>query len=369
MEVLARRLERTDHGVTALVRARDDEDARRRVDDVLANLFGLSARRYRGRVEALAADLTAPRLGLTAACERRLAERVTTIIHSAANVSFTQPLCEARATNVQGTQRMLDFAELAAASGGLDRYAHISTAYVAGTHEGRFSEQDLDLGQGFNNAYEQSKYEAEILVRERSSVPYTVLRPSIVVGDRRSGWTSAFNVLYWPLRAFERGLFTAVPADPTAPCDVVSVDYVADAIHALCEAPGGIGETYHLSAGRNASTVAEIAGLASRYFRRPLPHILSPAEFAARLETADGTRRAAMQAGIAYFPYFSTRAQFDESRARAQLGPEGPAAAPLREYMERLLDFATRSRWGKRPITRVDALHAAHGSRVAAAIG
>jgi thioester reductase-like protein len=369
MEVLARRLERTDHTVTALVRARDDDDARRRLDEVLTNLFGLAARRYRSRVEAHAADLTAPRLGLTAARERSLAQRVTTIIHSAANVSFTQPLCEARATNVQGTQRMLDFAELAAASGGLDRYAHISTAYVAGTHAGRFTEQDLDLGQGFNNAYEQSKYEAEILVRERRSVPYTVLRPSIVVGDKRSGWTSAFNVLYWPLRAFERGLFTAVPADPTAPCDVVSVDYVADAIHALCEAPGGIGETYHLSAGRNASTIAEIAGLASRYFRRPLPHILSPAEFAARLETADGTRRAAMQAGIAYFPYFSTRAQFDESRARAQLGPEGPAAAPLREYMERLLDFATRSRWGKRPITRVDALHAAGTSRIAAAIG
>jgi hypothetical protein len=28
----------------------------------------------------------------------------------------------------------------------------------------------------------------------------------------------------------------------------------------------------------------------------------------------------------------------------------------LGEYLERLLDFATRSRWGKRPITRVDAL-------------
>jgi len=78
-------------------------------------------------------------------------------------------------------------------------------------------------------------------------------------GDRSSGWTSAFNVLYWPLRAFARGLFTAVPAIPSAPVDVVSVDYVADAIHALAEADGGVGETYHLTAGPDASTIGEIA--------------------------------------------------------------------------------------------------------------
>ena len=62
-------------------------------------------------------------------------------------------------------------------------------------------------------------------------LPVTVLRPSIVVGDQRSGWTSAFNVLYWPLRAFARGLLRSVPALPSSPVDVVSVDYVADAVY------------------------------------------------------------------------------------------------------------------------------------------
>ena len=52
-------------------------------------------------------------------------------------------------------------------------------------------------------------------------------------------------------------------------------------IHALCEGEGGIGETYHLTAGADASTIDEIAQLASRYFRRPVPRVLSPAEFAA----------------------------------------------------------------------------------------
>ena len=101
--------------------------------------------------------------------------------------------------------------------GGLERYAQVSTAYVAGTHAGRFCECDLDVGQGFNNSYEQSKFESEQLVRSCPDLPFTILRPSIVVGDRNSGWTAAFNVLYWPLRALARGLFPAVPAVASAP--------------------------------------------------------------------------------------------------------------------------------------------------------
>jgi nucleoside-diphosphate-sugar epimerase len=264
-------------------------------------------------------------------------------------VSFALPLPEARAINVGGTRRML---ELADACDSLSRYGHVSTAYVAGTHPGRFFEGDLDLGQRFRNSYEQSKFEAEQLVRSHPDLPFTILRPSIIVGDRRSGWTSAFNVLYWPLRAFARGLFEAVPAVETAPVDVVSVDYVADAIYELCESPGGIRESYHLTAGADASTIGEIAQLASRYFHRPVPKVLPPNEFAT-LHPDSG-----IEGSRAYFPYFSVGTVFDNQVARARLEPLGIGASPLREYLERLLDFATRSRWGKRPIARVEALRA-----------
>jgi thioester reductase-like protein len=358
MEVLARYLERSDRRVVALVRANDDSAARKRVDGVLANLFGARARRYAGRVEARAAQLTSPQLGLAPRVREQLARRVTTIVHAAASVSFTLPLDEARAINVEGTRRMLEFAELAKERGGLDRYGHVSTAYVAGTHSGWFRESDHDVGQCFRNSYEQSKFEAEQLVREHGDVPFTIMRPSIVVGDRRSGWTAAFNVLYWPLRAFARGLFTAVPAIPSAPVDVVSIDYVADAIHALCEARGGVGETYHLTAGVHASTMSEIADLASGYFRRPLPRVLSPAEFAALEGTANTMQRSALEGSSVYFPYFSIGTIFDDARSRARLEPVGIQVTPLRDYLERLLDFATRSKWGKRPIARAEALSA-----------
>jgi long-chain acyl-CoA synthetase len=355
MEVLARYLERSERPVTALVRAPDDTAAGRRIELVLANLFGEGAERHAGRVHAVAADLTAPGLGLRSATADALARRVTTIVHAAASVSFALPLAQARAINLEGTRRMLDFAGRSAEAGALQRYAHVSTAYVSGTHAGRFTEDDLDLGQGFHNAYEQSKFESEQLVRAQTRLPFTVLRPSIVVGDRHSGWTSAFNVLYWPLRAFARGLFSALPAIPSAPVDVVSVDYVADAIYALCARPETAGQTVHLTAGSKASTLGEIADMASRYFRRPLPVVLDPAEFAALEQASSPGQRAALDGTRAYFPYFANRTEFDDARARAVLEPLGIAVSPLAEYLDRLLDFATRSRWGKRPIARAQA--------------
>ena len=249
---------------------------------------------------------------------------------------------------------MLDFAELARERGGLDRYGHISTAYVAGDHSGGFCERDLDVGQTFHNSYEQSKFEAEQLVRSHTELPTTILRPSIVVGDRVSGWTAAFNVLYWPLRAFARGLFTAVPAIPTAPVDVVSVDYVADAVHALCESGVGVGATYHLTAGPHASTIDEIAGLASRYFRRPQVRVLPPGRVRGAAAVWRG-RAVGDHRRRPVLPVFLHRSGVRSDATRARLEPAGIRAYPLGEYMERLLDFATRSRWGKRPITRVDA--------------
>ncbi len=356
MELLARYLERGERDVVTLVRADSQDGAQARVDAVLENLFGVDGLDYRSRVHAVAADMTAPDLGLTEVERTRVAERVTKIVHSAASVSFSLPLAEARAINREGTRRMLALAELARSRGGLECYAHISTAFVAGDHHGSFAECDHNVGQQFHNSYEQSKYEAEELIRSHDGLPYTIMRPSIVVGDRNNGWTSAFNVLYWPLRAFARGLFTAVPAIASAPVDVVSIDYVADAAYELCETSCGNGATYHLTAGEDASTIAELASLASRYFRRPVPRVVPPAEFATM--TLGAAERKALEAGSEYFPYFCMEGSFDDSETRKRLEPEGITSAPLRDYVDRLLDFATRARWGKRPISRVDAFAA-----------
>lgn len=161
MELLARYLQRTDRRVYALVRGANERDATARVKHTLRSLFGAD-HPYARRVVAVRGDIACPGLGLGAKRDR-LAERVSEVVHGAASVSFQLGLEDLRQINVEGTRRVLEFAERCQARGGLRRFSYISTAYVAGEHVGCFSEDDLDVGQRFRNAYEQSKFEAERL--------------------------------------------------------------------------------------------------------------------------------------------------------------------------------------------------------------
>src|SRR5688500_2069139 len=227
MELLARLLGDGDRRVWALVRASSQAEAEGRVRATLASLVP-DPESVAGRVVPVAGDLLCDGLGIEPRKRDELAEAVDEVIHSAASVSFSLPLDQARAVNVEGTRRMLELAMLASArGGGLHRFAHVSTAYVAGTHRGSFGEGDLARGQGFSNTYERSTWEAERLVRGYSErLPAQVFRPSIVVGDERSGWTASFNVIYTPLRAYARGALPALPARRSAPVDAVPVGHV-----------------------------------------------------------------------------------------------------------------------------------------------
>ena len=358
MEILARYAEQSDREVVALVRAASDEEAQERLESTLAQVT-VGGRPAGRRITAIAADVERPGLGVDDARRRELAARVSQIVHSAASVSFSLPLAESRQINVEGTRHMLEFAEEAARLGGLDRFAYISTAYVAGNHTGEFREDDLDVGQSFRNAYEQSKYEAESLVREHAgTLPVQIFRPSIVVGERRSGWTASFNVLYSPLKAFVRGALPFLPADSRAPVDVVPVDYVADAIFALaCEPAREAGETIHLVSGRRATTVGRLAESAAAHLGRTPPLIAPPRLYRALVHPLlrrllDDRKRRGLERSEVFFPYFTMRVHFDDARARERLEPIGLKAAPVERYLPRLLDFARAADWGRRDVSR-----------------
>ncbi|HEY3019392.1 MAG TPA: SDR family oxidoreductase, partial [Solirubrobacteraceae bacterium] len=165
--LLARYLERSERPVVAVVRAGSRREAEARVRAVLGELYepGL-ADAYAARCTAVAADLARPALGLGPADREELAHRVSEVVHCAASVSFDQPLGEARAVNVDGARRMAQLAELCGGRGrGLHRFVHVSTAYVAGEHDGVFGEDDPGAGRSFRNAYERTKHEAEALLR------------------------------------------------------------------------------------------------------------------------------------------------------------------------------------------------------------
>jgi thioester reductase-like protein len=358
MELLARYLERTDRRIHALVRGTDDREASARLEGTLRSLFG-EDHPYGPRVSAVRGDITRPDLGLR---ERdRLAERVGEIVHGAASVSFELGLQQSRWINVEGTRRVLDFAERCEQCGGLRRLSYISTAYVAGEHEGRFTEQDLDVGQSFRNPYEQSKFEAESLVaRSRGQMPITVLRPSIVVGERDSGWTASFNVLYWPLRAFARGAYAALPARREAPVDIVPVDYVADAIFTLTDAPEAEGGTYHLTASAQATSVGELVELATTRFGRRAPRLIEPWLYRRLVHpllmrtSRDERRRRALKRSETFFPYFAMSVTYDDRRSREALRSAGVEAPPLRRYFDRLVEYALDADWGRQPRGRAN---------------
>jgi thioester reductase-like protein len=324
MEVLRRFVERGDHRIHALVRAPDDQAAAARLP-------------AHARLNVVAGDIEQPSLGLSEANRELLAQDVTTVMHCAASVSFDLSLEESRRVNVDGTRHVVEFAERCRR---LRRLTYVSTAYVAGEPHALFREDQLDVGQRFRNPYERSKFEAERMIRERAAdLPLQVLRPSIVVGDSRTGRTSSFNVLYGPLKALARGRIPAIPARRSSPVDIVPVDYVADSAYELVT--GGPDGTFHLVAGRNATTVGRLLELAAGHLRQPAPTVLPPGLYRRIVHPWLRKKHAGLRRLEVYFPYFSMRVRFDDRG----LGP-GP---PVESYFHRLVEFAQRAGWGRVP--------------------
>ena len=148
-----------------------------------------------GRVEIAVGDICDMDLGLAGGEYRALTDRVTSIHHLAAIYHLGVPKDQAQRVNVQGTRTVLEFA------GGcrqLRRLCHYSTASVSGKRQGVIMETELDEGQSFRNAYEETKLAAERLVRaELGRLPITILRPGIIVGDSRSGEIDKFDGPYY----------------------------------------------------------------------------------------------------------------------------------------------------------------------------
>jgi thioester reductase-like protein len=359
MEILTRFLERSDRPVYAMLRAGDEAAAAERLRHTLQSLFG-SEDAFEGRVFPVPGDLERRDLALEPGEREELAERVSDIVHCAASVSFAEPIEKARQTNVEGTRRMLDLAELCRRRGGLDHFSYVSTAYVAGTHPGEFGEDQLDVGQHFRNPYEQSKFEAERLVRSREDrLPIQIFRPSIVVGERTTGWTASFNVLYAPLKAFDRGALPALPARRSSPVDVVPVDYVADAVFELSGDPVDGTRTYHLVAGPQATSVGRLIELSAAHLGKPEPMVIPPSVFRQivypLLTRSSRRRRQGLERTKVFFPYFSMDVSYANRRARDRLEPAGIRVPPIETYFGRLLDYAARAKWGRIPITRAEA--------------
>ncbi|MFB9904333.1 SDR family oxidoreductase [Allokutzneria oryzae] len=276
-------------------------------------------------------DVTKPRLGLPA----RIASTVDKVVHCAAITDFGRSKAVYQSVNVDGTTNVV---ELAAGLG--VPLVHVGTAYVCGERDGVALESDLDVGQRFANAYEESKLQAETLVHKARAdgLAAAVVRPSIVVGAERTGVVRDFKNLYVVLKLTTEGKVRSIPGHYDANLDLVPVDYVADLTVEVAERfSEAEGKTFH--AVGKALTLRDFSDVLAEYPSFGVPRFVPPSSFdAQRLPMAE--RMYYERVASLYESYFQRRVHFDTSTTDAFRRRKAPSGGPA--YLRRLLDHCLK---------------------------
>lgn len=295
-----------------------------------------------GRIALVVGDITEPGLGIDYADRARLAD-VTEVWHLAAVYDLAVPEEVARRVNVEGTAHVIEFC---LARSDLTRLQYVSTCYVSGDYDGEFPEDDLDLGQGFLNHYESTKFEAEVLVRRamRAGLPATIYRPGIVVGDSRTGETQKYDGPYMYATYMRKipgvALIPGVGDFKVVRAGLVPRDYVIHAMDVLSVMDKSKGRTYALT-DPNPPTTGEVVDILAAYLGRkpvkvPLPLGLTRAVIAhvPGLEKLLGLPAEALD-------YLASQTTYSTTNAVADLEGTGVECPPFASYADRLLDYMT----------------------------
>jgi thioester reductase-like protein len=288
------------------------------------------------RVALLEGDAASIDLGLSGLEFRAVASEVDYIQHHA-QVSFEgADDRSAEALNIQGAREVL---ELARAATHLKRLVHHSSATVAGDRTGTVREEDLDEGQQFRSAIEQTKFKAERLMRRAmGTVPISVIRPSLTVGHSVTGEIDRLDGLYLLILLILTSpmeLTLPLPGRGETPLNVVPVDYVARASVALMYEPGAAGRTFHLvdpaplSARRVYELIARAAG-------HKLPRGFIPVNLTRALLRTPGLERFA-KSPRAFLEQLSTPVTYLSQGAREILVPLGIECPPFEKYVDVLV--------------------------------
>ncbi|MHB2000599.1 MAG: SDR family oxidoreductase [Solirubrobacteraceae bacterium] len=233
------------------------------------------------RCLAITGDITEQRCGIASS---ELSE-VTDVWHCAASLKFADvDRAEIESHNIGGTANVLALAQRL----GVERYNHVSTAYVVGTRTGPIAEEPVGATTEPNNVYEETKGRAETMVEDASFDIVRILRPSIVVAHRETGRCASTTGIYRfvdQMQRFKRRIdrrlgdylahrSVALIGKPETRLNMVPVDVVATAAVQLDEreAPAGI---YHLAStdpptlGESLRVLTEVLGMAEpRYVER-----------------------------------------------------------------------------------------------------
>ncbi|HEX3771906.1 MAG TPA: SDR family oxidoreductase [Polyangiaceae bacterium] len=298
-----------------------------------------SARSLAGRVRLVTGDITAGDLGLRGA--NFDASDVTEIYHLAAVYDLSVGRALAEHVNVDGTRNVL---ALALRCPALERLHYVSTCYVSGRYSGIFEEHDLERGQAFNNFYEETKYKAEVLVRDRmrDGLPATIYRPSIVVGDSHTGVTQKLDGPYyfmrWLLRQPHRALLPVIGGADRFRFNVVPCDFVLDAMVYLSGLASSAGKTYQLCDPAPLTCREALDAMARACDREPI-HLLLPGGLAKwALEDVPGVH-AVLQLPSTLVDYMRHPTHYLNRATMDALAPAGIEPPPFTAYAPVMASF------------------------------
>ncbi|MEI6036825.1 MAG: SDR family oxidoreductase [Planctomycetota bacterium] len=241
-----------------VVRRERKHSAQDRVEMLVRSWEHLLGKRL-PRPVVLEGDVSQPLCGLGRPSCDWIEANCSQLLHNAASLSFrgVDRGAEPWLTNVTGTSHVLDLAHRT----GIKHFHHVSTAYVCGLRSGTVLEDDLDVGQAFGNDYELTKVMGEKQVRSAGHLTTaTIYRPSIIVGDSRTGYTSTYH---GPLAALRLGhtlltrvtkgstnspaLMSLLDINPSDQKNCVPVDWVSEVIAHAVMKPEARGQTFHLT--------------------------------------------------------------------------------------------------------------------------
>jgi len=257
------RLLKDGYRVTVLARGSRTAPALDRILDVLGLVLESKAQ-LNGQLERLTVlegDISQANLGIASDVLSHTVDSIDETWHCAASLSFAEEeRDEIFRMNVEGARNVVDVV----ARTPTRRLHHVSTAYVAGVRDLAL-ESEINVGQVFRNPYEESKCLAEQMIdnaRLKGTIVPTVYRPSVVIGDSRTGRITHFHGVY----AFIRGLWSTlermrrknpssgpiqlplrVPGSGNTTLNFVPIDYVISGMVEIGRKASSAGITYHVA--------------------------------------------------------------------------------------------------------------------------
>jgi long-chain acyl-CoA synthetase len=246
-EIIKELVTETQDRLYVLIRPKKRQSPKDRLDKILKTTG--SEYDSQGRIQVLEGDITSTSFGLEAKDLKMLRGEVDHFFHIAAYTTLNGSRDRCYRINLDGTKHALALARDFHDNGKLDRFYYFSTAFVAGSrHTFRATEDDIPENPAHANYYEASKCEAETLVRDAilRSLPATIFRPSIVVGNSVNGEVSEFNVIYPFMKLYAHGILKRLPTRLENSFNIVPIDFVTKASLEIASQKDSIGKTYHL---------------------------------------------------------------------------------------------------------------------------